>query len=144
MLVPTGKSMGALLVMLTGPQLSDTAGVSSTTLLAPQRPADAADENRIISGVAHYDIVEHEAGVGLIEQRVRAFEPLVRQTRACGRHGEARAGSGASRLVGRSAADGDILIDDENRAVRYGRAASAGDFNTVGTRIRRGNGRNRQ
>src|SRR5436190_11426332 len=40
-LVPTGKSAGALFVMVTGPQLSDTVGVPNATLVAPHRPAEA-------------------------------------------------------------------------------------------------------
>src|SRR3989442_8365328 len=40
-LVPTGKSVGALLVTVTGPQLSATVGVPRVTLVAPQRPAEA-------------------------------------------------------------------------------------------------------
>src|SRR5438094_1551758 len=40
-LVPTGKSAGALLVTVTGPQLSATVGVPSVTLVAPHRPAEA-------------------------------------------------------------------------------------------------------
>src|SRR3989475_4892391 len=39
--VPTGKSAGALLVTVTGPQLSDTVGVPSVTLVAPHRPGEA-------------------------------------------------------------------------------------------------------
>src|SRR5882724_11624449 len=40
-LVPTGKSEGALLVTVTGPQLSATVGVPKVTLVAPHRPAEA-------------------------------------------------------------------------------------------------------
>src|SRR5437773_7966200 len=40
-LVPTGKSEGALLVTVTGPQLSATVGVPRATLVAPHRPAEA-------------------------------------------------------------------------------------------------------
>src|SRR6516225_73855 len=40
-LVPTGKSAGALLVIVTGPQLSDAVGVPSATLVAPHRPGEA-------------------------------------------------------------------------------------------------------
>ena len=39
--VPTGKSEGALLVTVTGPQLSDTVGVPKATLVAPHRPGEA-------------------------------------------------------------------------------------------------------
>src|SRR5262249_10148402 len=37
-LVPTGKSEGASFVRVTGPQLSDTIGAPSATLVAPHRP----------------------------------------------------------------------------------------------------------
>jgi hypothetical protein len=40
-LVPTGKSVGALLVMLTEPQLSATVGVPSVTFVTPHRPGEA-------------------------------------------------------------------------------------------------------
>jgi len=40
-LVPTGKRAGALLVIVTGPQLSDAVGVPSATLVAPHRPGEA-------------------------------------------------------------------------------------------------------
>src|SRR5258705_139710 len=39
--VPTGKSAGALLVMLTEPQLSATLGAPRATLVAPHRPGEA-------------------------------------------------------------------------------------------------------
>src|SRR6185436_12518474 len=39
--VPTGKSAGALLVMLTEPQLSDTVGVPRATFVAPHKPGEA-------------------------------------------------------------------------------------------------------
>src|ERR1051326_9065614 len=45
-LVPTGKSAGALLVRLTGPQLSDTVGVPRATLVAPHRPGEAKTVTR--------------------------------------------------------------------------------------------------
>src|SRR5437879_9467389 len=40
-LVPTGKSEGALFVTVTEPQLSDTVGVPRATLVAPHRPGEA-------------------------------------------------------------------------------------------------------
>src|SRR5947208_7824853 len=40
-LVPTGKSEGALLVTVTGPQLSATVGIPKATLVAPHRPGEA-------------------------------------------------------------------------------------------------------
>src|SRR5260370_3198839 len=40
-LVPTGKIAGALLVTVTAPQLSETVGVPSVTLVAPHRPGEA-------------------------------------------------------------------------------------------------------
>src|SRR2546427_13285092 len=40
-LVPTGKSAGALLVMVAGPQLSATVGIPKATLVAPHRPGEA-------------------------------------------------------------------------------------------------------
>src|SRR6266478_1323082 len=40
-LVPTGNIAGALLVTVTTPQLSDTVGVLSVTLVAPHRPGEA-------------------------------------------------------------------------------------------------------
>src|SRR5207249_8228855 len=45
-LVPTGKSDGALLVTVTGPQLSATVGVPKVTLVAPHRPAEALTATR--------------------------------------------------------------------------------------------------
>src|SRR5438552_1209040 len=45
-LVPTGKSDGALLVTVTGPQLSATVGVPRVTLVAPHRPAEALTVTR--------------------------------------------------------------------------------------------------
>src|SRR6516162_207160 len=39
--VPTGKSAGALFVIVTGPQLSDAVSVPRATLVAPHRPGDA-------------------------------------------------------------------------------------------------------
>src|SRR2546425_2673291 len=45
-LVPTGKSEGALLVTVTGPQLSATVGVPRVTLVAPHRPAEALTVTR--------------------------------------------------------------------------------------------------
>src|SRR6266403_1477012 len=45
-LVPTGKSEGALLVTVTGPQLSATVGVPKVTLVAPHRPAEALTVTR--------------------------------------------------------------------------------------------------
>src|SRR5205823_5132116 len=39
--VPTGKRAGALLVTVTGPQLSETVGGASVTLVAPHSPAEA-------------------------------------------------------------------------------------------------------
>src|SRR5437763_3779799 len=45
-LVPTGKSEGALLVTVTGPQLSATVGVPRATLVAPHRPAEALTVTR--------------------------------------------------------------------------------------------------
>src|SRR3989442_1269158 len=45
-LVPTGKSEGALLVTVTGPQLSATVGVPKETLVAPHRPAEALTVTR--------------------------------------------------------------------------------------------------
>src|SRR5437763_14874169 len=44
--VPTGKSAGALLVMVTAPQLSDTVGVPRATLVAPHRPGEARTVTR--------------------------------------------------------------------------------------------------
>src|SRR5439155_911876 len=44
--VPTGKSEGALLVTVTGPQLSATVGVPRVTLVAPHRPAEALTVTR--------------------------------------------------------------------------------------------------
>src|SRR2546428_8594078 len=46
MLVPTGNRMGALLVMVTGPQLSETIGVARETLVAPHKPAEALTVTR--------------------------------------------------------------------------------------------------
>src|SRR5256885_6707950 len=46
-LVPTGKSEGALLVTVTGPQLSATVGVPRATLVAPHRPAEAFTVTRV-------------------------------------------------------------------------------------------------
>ena len=46
-LVPTGKSAGALLVTVTGPQLSATVGAPKVTLVAPQRPAEATTVARL-------------------------------------------------------------------------------------------------
>src|SRR5438045_7124531 len=46
MLVPTGKSEGALLVIVTGPQLSATVGVPRVTLVALHRPAEALTVTR--------------------------------------------------------------------------------------------------
>src|SRR5439155_11099541 len=45
-LVPTGKSEGALRVTVTGPQLSATVGVPRVTLVAPHRPAEALTVTR--------------------------------------------------------------------------------------------------
>src|SRR6266481_6402630 len=39
--VPTGNTAGALLVTVTAPQLSETVGVLSVTLVAPHRPGEA-------------------------------------------------------------------------------------------------------
>src|SRR5439155_1103039 len=53
--VPTGIIAGTSLVNITGPQLSETAGVFRTTLVAPQRPAEATTVTSvgqaIVSGV---------------------------------------------------------------------------------------------
>src|SRR6266478_3330727 len=45
-LVPTGNIAGALLVTVTTPQLSDTVGVLSVTLVAPHRPGEATTVTR--------------------------------------------------------------------------------------------------
>src|SRR5437879_3890084 len=44
--VPTGKREGALFVMVTGPQLSATAGVPSVTFVALHRPGEASTVTR--------------------------------------------------------------------------------------------------
>src|SRR5437899_11672180 len=44
--VPTAKRAGALLVMVTGPQLSATVGAPNATLVAPHRPAEATTVTR--------------------------------------------------------------------------------------------------
>ena len=46
-LVPTGKSAGALLVTVTGPQLSAIVGVPRATLVAPHRPAEATTVTKL-------------------------------------------------------------------------------------------------
>src|SRR6266481_1905281 len=40
-LVPTGNIVGALLVTVTAPQLSETVGAPSVTFVAPHRPGEA-------------------------------------------------------------------------------------------------------